>query len=192
MWKTYVEPDRPQITIWRMPIACWILRLKTHTQNFHDNNGFANAPQCYFIHTLLDLCKSYLTHSNFMKLYPIQYNIIQSYYFSCFCFYFRYVHEALYLKPANYRGGAFLAYKVSTDSSLYRKFLLDCIISVIVGLYPQQTMPLFTFISSRRIHCIYSLFRSPRYVFYMGMLGALDFSLLFQCSRQRCCSVFIH
>jgi len=85
----------------------------------------------------------------------MQYNIIQSYYFVYFCFYFRYVNEALYLKPANYRGGAFLAYKVSADSSLYRKSLLNCIISVIVDLYPKQTMLLFTFISSLRIQCIY-------------------------------------
>ena len=24
MWKNIVEPDRPQVTIWRMRIACWI------------------------------------------------------------------------------------------------------------------------------------------------------------------------
>jgi len=24
MWKNIVQPDRPQMTIWRMPIACWI------------------------------------------------------------------------------------------------------------------------------------------------------------------------
>jgi len=24
MWKNTVEPDRPQMTIWRMRIACWI------------------------------------------------------------------------------------------------------------------------------------------------------------------------
>jgi len=24
MWKHFVEPDRPQMTIWRMRIACWI------------------------------------------------------------------------------------------------------------------------------------------------------------------------
>jgi hypothetical protein len=33
MWKSSVEPDRPQMTIGRMRIACWILRLQTHTQN---------------------------------------------------------------------------------------------------------------------------------------------------------------
>ena len=26
MWKNTVEPDRPQMTIWCMPIACWIPR----------------------------------------------------------------------------------------------------------------------------------------------------------------------
>jgi hypothetical protein len=108
-----------------------------HTHNFLDNNGCTNAPQCYFIGTLPVLCKSNLTHYSFMKIYPMQYNIVQSYYFSYFFFYFRYVNEALYFRPANYRGGAYLAHNVSTDSSLYRKFLLDCIISAIVGLYPQ-------------------------------------------------------
>jgi len=24
MWKNIVEPDRPQVTIWRMRTACWI------------------------------------------------------------------------------------------------------------------------------------------------------------------------
>jgi hypothetical protein len=24
MWKNFVEPDRPQMTIWRMRIACWM------------------------------------------------------------------------------------------------------------------------------------------------------------------------
>ena len=27
MWKNIIEPDRPQMTIWRMRISCWILRL---------------------------------------------------------------------------------------------------------------------------------------------------------------------
>ena len=26
MWKNIVEPDRPQMTIWRMRIACWITK----------------------------------------------------------------------------------------------------------------------------------------------------------------------
>jgi len=33
MWKNIVEPDRPQKTIWRMCIACWIPNVtKTDTQ----------------------------------------------------------------------------------------------------------------------------------------------------------------
>jgi len=27
MWKNIVQPDRPQMTIWRMRIACWIPRV---------------------------------------------------------------------------------------------------------------------------------------------------------------------
>ena len=33
MWKNMVEPDRPQMTIWRMRIACWIIKgTDTHTE----------------------------------------------------------------------------------------------------------------------------------------------------------------
>jgi len=32
MWKNIVGPDRPQMTIWRMRIACWIPKAtNTHT-----------------------------------------------------------------------------------------------------------------------------------------------------------------
>jgi len=30
MWKNMVEPDRPQITIWRMHFACWLTKAKIH------------------------------------------------------------------------------------------------------------------------------------------------------------------
>ena len=33
MWKNIVEPDRPQLIIWRMRIACWIPKAtNTHTK----------------------------------------------------------------------------------------------------------------------------------------------------------------
>ena len=31
-WKNIVLPDRPQMTIWRMSIACWIPEATTHSQ----------------------------------------------------------------------------------------------------------------------------------------------------------------
>jgi len=35
MWQNMVDPGRPQMTIWRMRIACWIPKTRehTHTQN---------------------------------------------------------------------------------------------------------------------------------------------------------------
>jgi len=33
MWKNIVEWGWPQMTIWRMRIACWIPKATTHTQN---------------------------------------------------------------------------------------------------------------------------------------------------------------
>jgi len=31
MWKNIVQPDRPQMAIWRMRIACWITEATKHT-----------------------------------------------------------------------------------------------------------------------------------------------------------------
>jgi hypothetical protein len=55
-----VEWDRPQMTIWRMRIACWITKAThTHTHSeyaivflFHCNNGCKNAIQCHVIRTV--------------------------------------------------------------------------------------------------------------------------------------------
>ena len=57
MWKNIVEPDRPQMTIWRMRIACWIPKA-ANTQHifyllhFPCNNGCMNPPHYYTIRTL--------------------------------------------------------------------------------------------------------------------------------------------
>jgi len=47
MWKNVVEPDRPQITIWRMPISRWVPKA-TNTLS----DGRRNAPQYYVTRTL--------------------------------------------------------------------------------------------------------------------------------------------
>ena len=56
MWKNMVEPERPQVTTFRMRIACWIPKAtNTHSEYvilLHCNNGYTNAPQCYVIRTL--------------------------------------------------------------------------------------------------------------------------------------------
>ena len=54
MWKNILEPDRPQMTTQRLRIACWIPK-----DTIHYNNGYANAPHCYFIRTLPVLCILY-------------------------------------------------------------------------------------------------------------------------------------
>jgi hypothetical protein len=61
MWINIVQPDRPQKTIWRMSIACWIpTPTNTHPQYvilfFHCINGCTNAPQCYVIAYVCCLC----------------------------------------------------------------------------------------------------------------------------------------
>ena len=55
MWKNIAEPDRQQMTIWRMFIARWTHK-STDAQSeyvrlFQCNSGYANAFQCYVIRT---------------------------------------------------------------------------------------------------------------------------------------------
>jgi len=51
MWKNVVEPDRPQMTIWRMLIACWVpkaanthaLVCNTHAFPLQQDDNMAHA-----------------------------------------------------------------------------------------------------------------------------------------------------
>jgi hypothetical protein len=58
MWKNIVEPDMPQMTIWRMRIVCWIPKTRNTNSDcviliaFLLQQWYTNAPQCYVIHTL--------------------------------------------------------------------------------------------------------------------------------------------
>jgi hypothetical protein len=56
--KNIVEMGRPQMTIWRMPIACWMPKATNICSDyitlaaFHCNNGYMNAPRSYIVYTL--------------------------------------------------------------------------------------------------------------------------------------------
>ena len=58
MWKNIVELCKPQMTVWRMRIACRIPKTtNTHSDYailnaFNCNTVCTNAPQCYVIRTL--------------------------------------------------------------------------------------------------------------------------------------------
>jgi hypothetical protein len=59
MWKSIVEPDRPQMTIWKIRIACWIPKATNTLLDyvilivFYCNNGCTNASHpCVIVHSL--------------------------------------------------------------------------------------------------------------------------------------------
>jgi len=66
MWQNSVDRDRPQMTVWRMRIACWICKAKAinTTQNmqdlrlFHCKNGCTNVPHCCIVGKLPALLSS--------------------------------------------------------------------------------------------------------------------------------------
>ena len=77
MWENMVHPDRQQMTIWRMRIACWVTKAKnTHSEYvipiaFPMNNGCKNSPQGYVIRTLpvlFSILLSPTTHHPFSSL----------------------------------------------------------------------------------------------------------------------------
>jgi len=43
MWKNMVEPDRPKMTIWRMRVACWIIKPYIHTLRICNIYCFSTA-----------------------------------------------------------------------------------------------------------------------------------------------------
>jgi len=57
MWENVVEPDRPQITKWRMRNSRCVPKAKNISSEyiiliaFHCNNGCTNVPQRYAIRT---------------------------------------------------------------------------------------------------------------------------------------------
>jgi hypothetical protein len=63
MWENIVEPDRPQMKIWRVRIACWITKATDiHSEYviliaFPLNNSCMHTPRCYVILTLTVLYK---------------------------------------------------------------------------------------------------------------------------------------
>jgi hypothetical protein len=40
MWKNIVQPDKPQVTIWRMSIACWIPKATETIAEYVTNIAF--------------------------------------------------------------------------------------------------------------------------------------------------------
>jgi hypothetical protein len=58
IWKNTVEPERSQMTILRMRISCWLIKVtNTHSEYvilllYHCNSGCKPAPQFYVIPTL--------------------------------------------------------------------------------------------------------------------------------------------
>jgi hypothetical protein len=54
IWKNAVEPDRPQMTIWRMRIACWI----TKAANTHSEYGIlTRSPLQQWVHERASLLR---------------------------------------------------------------------------------------------------------------------------------------
>ena len=76
MWKDIVERGRPQMTIWRMRIACWVPKAtNAHPWNmkylllFHCINGCTKCSQCYVKRILpLVLFKIFMMPSLFCRL----------------------------------------------------------------------------------------------------------------------------
>ena len=82
VWKNMVEADRPQMTIWRVRIACWITKVtETHSeyviQLSHCDNGYANVPQCYVIRTLPVFRHDFCEQSCDLTVLPLNFKKLQ-------------------------------------------------------------------------------------------------------------------
>jgi hypothetical protein len=71
MWKSTVEPDRPQMTIWRMRIACWITKATNTLTIF--NTYFSTTTMVARPHLIVTLyihCLSGYTVVTLIQLWP--------------------------------------------------------------------------------------------------------------------------
>ena len=47
MWKIIVQPDRPQMTIWRMRVECWITKAtNTHSEQVQGGSNMTGTDFC--------------------------------------------------------------------------------------------------------------------------------------------------
>ena len=58
MWKNVVEPDRPQMTIWRMAVTCRVNKARNMLSDYVEFITFSNGKNCrtktancYVLHT---------------------------------------------------------------------------------------------------------------------------------------------
>jgi hypothetical protein len=108
MWKNLVEKCRPQTTVWRMRIACWITKVTdTRSQyiiliTFHCNSGCTNAPVYYVVLFIVVPCccmlfQSVLCCSN--SCTSLHFKILQSVLYcssSCTSLHFKTLKSVLY------------------------------------------------------------------------------------------------
>ena len=83
MWENTVEPDRPHMTVWRMPCACWIPKAtNSHSEyviliTFPLAQSRAIAPQCYVTRAApVLICMTRLP--NFMQIEVTVWSLIPS------------------------------------------------------------------------------------------------------------------
>ena len=62
MWKNIVERGRPQVTVWRMRIACWITKAThTHTHTHSKYVILTAFPRQQWLRERASLCVLYCT-----------------------------------------------------------------------------------------------------------------------------------
>ena len=79
MWKDIVEPDRPQMTIWRTRIACWVPKVtNTHSSHVLSTYCFSTSTMVSRMRLYVTLyvycvsCLSFCTKKKPMRIYRVQ------------------------------------------------------------------------------------------------------------------------
>jgi hypothetical protein len=73
MWKNIAERDRPQMTIWRMRIACWIPKTKNTNSKYVRLTAFSTATMV--AQKRLKFSRQHLKNTqipNFLKIHPVR------------------------------------------------------------------------------------------------------------------------
>jgi len=65
IWKNFVEPGKPQMTVWCMHIACWISKATNTHSEYVLLNGFSTATVVACTHLIVTVYAHCLACCNF-------------------------------------------------------------------------------------------------------------------------------
>jgi hypothetical protein len=149
MWKNIVERGRPQVTIWRMCTACWILIAFPPQQWLHERASVLCYTYiaclaifyidfCWSRQSKIFLCLRCGSHANFYKVSTFQGSVLPTYSSTWLVAYIARVHDVSVQMTSLFIDTALTTLILSRRSSLQKARTSLCILNTVCGQLPHR------------------------------------------------------